>query len=58
MTRAHAARCLLALGPLTFREFAAVTGWPRGVCSQVLYYLADRCGQVQRAGKTYQLTND
>jgi hypothetical protein len=29
MTRIHAARCLLKLGPLSFQEFVCITGWPK-----------------------------
>lgn len=41
MTRVHAAKQLLALGPLTFREFAEITGWPRRTCSATLAYLRE-----------------
>jgi hypothetical protein len=41
MTRAHAARQLLALGPLTLTEFVAITGWPYRACIAVLRYLRD-----------------
>lgn len=42
MTRAHAARMLLALGPLSFRDFHAITGWPREECRRVLTRLQQR----------------
>lgn len=46
MTRAHAARRLLALGPLTLAEFVEITGWPYRQCVRLLEYLCDR-GEVQ-----------
>jgi len=57
MNRAHAARRLLQHGPMSFAEFADVTGWPRGVCSRVLNYLTDRTGCVTRINRKYQLTH-
>ncbi len=39
MTRAYAARKLLELGPLEFREFVAITGWPYRVCRGVISHL-------------------
>jgi hypothetical protein len=36
MTRAHAARQLLALGPLTLPEFVEITGWSYRCCVLVL----------------------
>ena len=39
MTHTHAALQLLALGPLTFREFVAVTGWPYKTARGVISYL-------------------
>ena len=41
MTRVHAIRQLLALGPLTFREFREITGWPPRQCSGLLRYMRD-----------------
>jgi hypothetical protein len=32
MTRTHAARQLLALGPLTLPEFVEITGWQYRIC--------------------------
>ena len=58
MTRAHAARMLLAHGPLTFGEFATITGWPVAVCRRVLSYLVDTTGQAMRANRLYTLTHD
>lgn len=40
MTRVHAARQLLALGPLTPREFREITGWPGEVCRNTIRWLA------------------
>lgn len=36
MTRAHATRQLLALGPLTFRDYWQITGWPEKIARKVL----------------------
>lgn len=58
MTRAHAARMLLAHGPLTFGEFATITGWPVAVCRRVLSYLVDTTGQAMRAHRLYTLDYD
>ena len=58
MTRAHAARMLLAHGPLTFGEFATITGWPVAICRRVLSYLVDTTGQAMRANRLYTLTHD
>lgn len=41
MTRTHALRQLLALGPLTFRELREITGWPPRQTSGLLRYLQD-----------------
>jgi hypothetical protein len=53
MTRTHAARELLALGPLTFGEFVTITGWPCKTCRRVLSYLVDCRGDVSRNDGTY-----
>lgn len=58
MTRAHAARMLLAHGPLTFGEFSTITGWPVATCRRVLSYLVDTTGQAMRAHRLYTLTHD
>lgn len=58
MTRSHAARRLLQHGPLTFAEFADITGWPSRVCTRVLHRLTDRTGCVTRIGRHYQLTHE
>jgi hypothetical protein len=39
MTRTYAARRLLELGPLEFREFVQITGWPYRVCRKVISHL-------------------
>lgn len=57
MTRTHAARQLLALGPISFGEFVTVTGWPISACRRVLSYLVDDLGEADRLGRLYQLTN-
>jgi hypothetical protein len=36
MTRTHAARQLLALGPLSLPEFMEITGWKYRCCVQTL----------------------
>jgi hypothetical protein len=41
MTRVHAARRLLEHGPLTFREFHEITGWPRLVAVRALWNLVE-----------------
>jgi hypothetical protein len=50
MTRAHAARQLLALGPLSFRDFHAITGWPYAVARSVISYLQDAGYIVNECG--------
>lgn len=56
MTRTHAARQLLALGPLSFAEFVAITGWPIKACRRVLSYLVDDLGEVARHGGRYEVS--
>lgn len=41
MNRTYAARRLLEHGPLTFREFREVTGWPEKACRNTLRWLAE-----------------
>jgi len=53
MTRTHAARQLLALGPVTFSEFVTITGWPVPACRRVLSYLVDDLGEVSRENGRY-----
>jgi len=55
MTRTHAARQLLALGPLSLGEFVTVTGWPVAACRRVLSYLVDDLGEVERSAGLYQI---
>lgn len=57
MSKAHAARMLLSLGPLSFGQFAEITGWPTKACRRVLSYLVDDKGEAQRLGRLYRLTN-
>lgn len=45
MSRAYVARQLLALGPLSLREFHAITGWPYSVARRVISYL-QQCGVI------------
>jgi len=54
MTKRHAALQLLALGPLQFREFVEITGWPARVCTRTLYELS--CyGLTHRDGFVWRL---
>jgi hypothetical protein len=55
MTRTHAARRLLALGPLSFSEFAEIMGGSVQSCRRVLSYLVDCRGEVSRNGGMYQI---
>jgi hypothetical protein len=55
MTRAHAARQLLALGPLSFAEFVAITGWPYARCRCTMKHLVDGRGEVVRDGGLYRI---
>ena len=57
MTRAHAARMLLAHGPLAFRDFVTITGWPVATCRRVLSYLVDDLGEATRAARLYTMNN-
>lgn len=57
MTRTHAARQLLAHGPLTFGEFVSITGWPYAECRRVLSYLVDDLGELVRVGGVYGFHN-
>lgn len=41
MTKIHAARQLLALGPLTLSEIVEITGWEYRCCVRVLAYLRE-----------------
>lgn len=56
MTRAHAARMLLAHGPLSFGDFVTITGWHVSTCRNVLSYIVDTTGQAMRANRLYKLT--
>lgn len=42
MTKTYAARRLLALGPLTFREFYEITGWRYKQAQSVIERLLER----------------
>jgi hypothetical protein len=53
MTRTHAARQLLALGPLSLAEFVTFTGWPYTTCRRVLSHLVDVTGEVSRENGKY-----
>lgn len=57
MTRTHAARQLLALGPLSFSQFSDITGWPIAACRRVLSYLVDDTGEAERLGRVYRMTD-
>ena len=41
MTRTYAAKRLLEHGPLTFREFVQITGWPAKVAKNALFALVE-----------------
>jgi len=47
MTRTYAAKRLLEHGPLSFREFVEITGWPSRKCTRTLNCLMD-AGIAQR----------
>lgn len=55
MTRAHAARRLLALGPLTLAEFVEITGWPYRQCVRLLEYLRDHGDIEHERGGVYEV---
>jgi hypothetical protein len=55
ITRSHAARQLLALGPLSFGEFAEIMGGSVQSCRRVLSYLVDCRGEVSRIDGIYSL---
>jgi hypothetical protein len=57
MTKTHAARQLLAHGPLDLLEFVSVTGWPYATCRRVLSYLVDDTGEATRYGRLYRLVS-
>lgn len=57
MTRTHAARQLLAHGPLSFRQFAEITGWPRAACRRVLAYLVHDRGEAELQNRIYRMTD-
>jgi hypothetical protein len=57
MTRTHAARQLLAHGPLTLGEFLTITGWHYKTCRRVLSYLVDDLGEVSRHSGVYRFDN-
>lgn len=56
MTRTHAALQLLAHGPLRFKEFQSITGWPAKRCKWVLQYLDERRFDVRRNKGFFELT--
>lgn len=51
MTKSHALRQLLRLGPLTHRELVAVTGWPSRVVTNTCNHLHNRCEVVFVPGR-------
>ena len=55
MTRVHAARQLLALGPLSFMNFAEIMGGSVESCRRVLSYLVDDLGEVARQNGIYRI---
>ena len=56
MTRVRAARQLLALGPLSSRDFAEIMGGSAVSCRRVLTYLVDCRGEALRMNGMYHLT--
>lgn len=50
MTRTYIALKLLEHGPLTFREFREITGWPGRTASKTLWWLQET-GRAVRDGK-------
>ena len=50
MTRAHCARQLLRLGPLSLGEFVTITGWPLAAARKTL------AGLVEAGDLTYHGT--
>ena len=61
MTRTYALHRLLALGGLTRREIAEITGWPRRAVDSAIQRLTD-AGVLERKGNprryVYRLTGD
>jgi len=55
MTRVHAAKQLLAHGPLSLAQFVEITGWPYVKCRKTLGYLVDGCGMVIREAGLYRI---
>ena len=59
MTRAHAARALLAHGPLTLAEFLEVTRWPyrsaQGVLSRLIEAGHVESQRIGRRSNQYRL---
>jgi len=55
MTRVHAAKQLLAHGPLSLSEFVEITGWSYVKCRKTLGYLVDGCGMVIREAGLYRI---
>lgn len=45
---------LLALGPLSFRDFHSITGWPYEVARKVISHLQDR-EEIVSEGRAWRL---
>ena len=54
MTRTHCALSLLALGPLPFREFAVITGWPRKTSLKTISWLQET-GRIEHRDGMWRL---
>ena len=54
MTRTYAAKRLLEHGPLSFREFVEITGWPSRKCTRTLDNLS-QTGVARLDGRLWTL---
>jgi len=51
MTKAHAIRMLLDLGPLTIGEIITITGWPAKQARRAVYGLSENGHVIRVDGK-------
>ena len=51
MTKAHAIRMLLDLGPLTIGEIITITGWPAKQARRAVYGLSENGHVIRIDGK-------
>lgn len=54
MTRTYTAKRLLEHGPLSFREFVEITGWPSRKCTRTLDNLS-QTGVARLEGRLWTL---